>query len=72
MNILKATHKELRPTFQKVLQQGGKIEHTKSGHFKIFPLDKTKPIIYASGTPSSGGNAIENIKAKIKRVGFLI
>lgn len=49
--------------------QGWEFSQTRNGHWKFIPPDKSKPIVYTSGTPSDR-RALDNFIGQMRRSGF--
>lgn len=59
--------KDLRKIVKRLEKQGWRVEHGKT-HTKLFPPDKTKPIVVVPNTPSDH-RSLRNSIAQIRRSG---
>ena len=50
--------------------QGWRVESTSRGHIRLIPIDKDKPIVVSSGTPSDH-RSIKNFLAQARRSGLV-
>ena len=53
----------------KALAQGWVVEKTTKGHVCFVPADKTKRMVYTSGTPGDW-RAYANLRASLRRSGL--
>lgn len=68
---MSSANREIKDLLDQCVRQGGILTKTGNDHWKVIPPDKTKPIVYSSGTPSDF-RSIRNIRAKLRRAGFIV
>lgn len=61
--------KDWRKVVREAERQGWKVTGLTSGHWKLVPPDRDKPIVHAAGTPSDRRN-LDNTIALMRRSGF--
>ncbi len=62
-------NREVGRALEKCAAQGGVISLCGSGHYKVTPPDKTKPIVFMPSSPSDH-RSITNIVSRLRRSGF--
>jgi predicted RNA binding protein YcfA (HicA-like mRNA interferase family) len=68
---LAGLHPALREIAERAIQLGWKVERTGGGHVRFISPDKSVPIQHVAFSPSAGKRAIQNEKARFRRVGLL-
>lgn len=61
---------DLRGIEKAAIEQGWKVDSTKSGHPRFTPPDPQGEIVIGSGTPSDV-RALRNLLARLKRTGLV-
>jgi hypothetical protein len=62
--------KDFKSVRREAVRQGWTVDETRNGHWKFTPPDRTKPIVYAAGTPLDH-RALDNLISQLRRSGLI-